>query len=60
MTGTGSSVVLEKLDELRTELVDLAFELERRGQLEAADVAISTSTRVQEFREELCAVSTLE
>jgi hypothetical protein len=43
----------EKLDELRTELVDLAFALERRGQFEAADVAITTSSRIGELCEEL-------
>lgn len=45
--------IREKLDELRTQLVDLAFALERRGQLEAADVAITTSSRIGELCEEL-------
>ena len=44
---------LEKLEALRTELVDLAFDLERRGRLDAADVAITTSVRVSELCEEL-------
>lgn len=41
-----------KLDELRTQLVDLAFMLERRGQFEAADVAIATSSRLGQLCEE--------
>ena len=53
MHAARSSVVLSKLDRLRTELVDLACELERHGRLDAADVAISTSTRVGELRDEL-------
>jgi hypothetical protein len=43
----------EKLEELRTQLIDLAFVLERRGQVEAADVAIATSSRIDELCEEL-------
>ena len=46
-------VFLKKLDELRTELVDLAFTLERRGRHEAADVALTTSARVGEIHDEL-------
>jgi len=38
---------------LRADLVDLAYELERQRRLDAADVAISTSIRVGELREEL-------
>jgi hypothetical protein len=45
--------IREKLDELRTQLVDAAFALERRGQFEAADVAIATSSRIGELCEEL-------
>lgn len=45
--------LLTKLDGLRTELVDLAFVLECRGRLEAADVAMQTSARVAELREEV-------
>lgn len=41
--------LLRRLHELRTDLVDLAFALERRGQMEAADVAITTSARLQEL-----------
>jgi hypothetical protein len=52
-TLTPSTSIREKLDELRTQLVDLAFALECRGQLEAADVAITTSARVGELCEEL-------
>ena len=44
--------LLKRLHELRTDLVDLAFALERRGQMEAADVAITTSARLQELCDE--------
>ncbi|HEU5080312.1 MAG TPA: hypothetical protein VFT72_13960 [Opitutaceae bacterium] len=37
-----------KLDELRSELVDLAYALEREGRQDAADVALSVSARVGE------------
>lgn len=45
--------VRTKLDRLRTELIDLAFVLETRGRLEAADVALATSARVGELCDEL-------
>ncbi len=48
-----SPAVFEKLDRLRTELVDLAFTLDRRGRPEAADVAMMISGRVSEIREEI-------
>jgi hypothetical protein len=53
VTLAASASLREKLDELRTQLVDLAFTLECRGQIEAADVAITTSARVGELCEEL-------
>lgn len=43
----------KRLDELRTELADLAFELERRGRLDAADLATSVSGRVGEVCAEI-------
>ena len=46
---TMSCDLLERLHALRTDLVDLAFTLECRGQMEAADVAIATSARLQEL-----------
>ena len=49
---TMSCDLLERLHALRTDLVDLAFALERRGQMEAADVAIATSARLQELCDE--------
>jgi len=49
MTGTNVRTVLEKLAALRTELADLAYTLECRGQLDAADVAITTSVRLGEL-----------
>jgi hypothetical protein len=48
-----ATTIREKLEELRTQLVDLAFVLECRGQVEAADVAITTSSRIDELCEEL-------
>jgi hypothetical protein len=53
MSEVSAHAILEKLDQLRTELVDLAFTLEQRGRLDAADVAISTSARVGELCAEL-------
>jgi hypothetical protein len=43
----------EKLDLLRAELADLAFALERRGRLDAADVVGAVAGRVAELRDEL-------
>ena len=45
-----SRLLAEQLDALRTELVDLAFQLEQRGRLDAADVAISVAGRVGSLR----------
>ncbi|MBL9203689.1 MAG: hypothetical protein JNN01_01290 [Opitutaceae bacterium] len=45
--------VKAKLERLRTDLIDLAFVLETRGRLEAADVALATSARVGELCDEL-------
>ncbi len=53
MNLTTSHAVLEKLDDLRLELVDLAFALDRQGSPEAADVAMTTSARVGELYAEL-------
>lgn len=44
--------LLEKLAQLRVELVELAYTLDTRGRLDAADVAISTSARIGELCEE--------
>jgi len=41
--------VLQQLDQLKVELIDLAFDLERRGQVDAADVAVAVSGRVGEL-----------
>lgn len=38
----------ERLEQLRTELVELAFTLERQGRLDAADVALEISGRIGE------------
>jgi len=58
MTTARKSIVVEKLDRLRTELVDLAFALENRGRVDAADVAMMTSARIEELREELLVETT--
>jgi hypothetical protein len=46
-------ISLRKLSELRIELIDLAFVLERQGRVDAADVAVTVSVRLGE----LCAES---
>jgi|GEM_PF-2439800 hypothetical protein len=43
---------LQKLAELRTELADMAFALERQGRLDAADLATSVSQRLGELCDE--------
>jgi len=53
MTSPDTRLLLKKLDALRTELVDMAFVLDRRGSPEAADVALTISSRVVELCEEL-------
>lgn len=53
---TGESdprLILRKLHGLQTELVELAFTLDRRGRPEAAEVAITLSGRLGELCEEL-------
>ncbi|HKB91552.1 MAG TPA: hypothetical protein VKC60_13625 [Opitutaceae bacterium] len=42
-------LILRKLESLQTELIDLAVTLECRGRLDAADVAIMTSSRIGEL-----------
>lgn len=58
MNESSSPVVFEKLDRLRSELVEMAFLLDRRGRPEAADVAMQISGRVGEIQEELAAEQT--
>jgi hypothetical protein len=55
MSETDSRIIWGKLDGLRTELVEMAFVLDRRGRIEAADVAMTISGRVGELCEELAA-----
>ena len=55
MEETNATEILKKLDQLRTELVDLAYVLDTRGQIAAADVAMATSARIGELGEELAA-----
>ena len=49
MVEINATDILGKLDQLRTELVELAYTLETRGQLGAADVAMTTSARIGEL-----------
>lgn len=44
--------VIASLETLTTDLIELAFTLECRGQLEAADVALMVRSRVNEIRAE--------
>ena len=46
-------------DRLRTELADLAFDLERQGRLDAADVVMQLDTRLRERAGESAAVGRL-
>jgi hypothetical protein len=47
-----SGILLQKLAQLRAELVELAFTMDRRGHPDAADVAMMVSARVGELCEE--------
>jgi len=47
-----TELILKKLSDLRAELIDLAFTMDRRGRLDAADVAMTASARVGELCEE--------
>ena len=49
---TNSAKFFEKLDQLRTELIESAYALDTRGQHQAADVAMRTSARLGELWEE--------
>jgi hypothetical protein len=42
-----------RLDALRTELADLAYDLERQGRVDAADVVMQIDSRVREMAEEI-------
>jgi hypothetical protein len=48
MTESNCPHLLEILEGLRTELADLAFDLERQGRRDAADVAVIISARLSE------------
>lgn len=49
----GKNHVVEKLEQLRTELADLAYRLETLHQMTAADVAVTISALIGEICEEL-------
>lgn len=53
MHAADTLTIQAKLDAFRTELVDLAFTLDRQGRPDAADVAMTTAARVGELCEEL-------
>jgi hypothetical protein len=55
MPAADTLTIQAKLDAFRTELVDLAFTLDRQGRPDAADVAMTTAARVGELCEELVA-----
>ena len=48
---------LQKIGELRTELADMAFDLEAQGRFDAADLATSLSLRLAELCDERLNVS---
>lgn len=50
--------VQSRFDQLRTEFADLAFELERQGRLDAADVVMQLDARVREVAAEAAAEQT--
>jgi hypothetical protein len=47
-TSSSMDELVRHLQQLRRELTDLAFELELKGQLAGADVAITTAARIAE------------
>jgi hypothetical protein len=49
------NMILTRIDRLRTELIDQAFALDRRGCADAADVATSAAARLEELQDELSA-----
>jgi hypothetical protein len=49
------AAVQTRLDALRTEFADLAYDLERQGRRDAADVVMMLDTRVREMAEEIVA-----
>ena len=49
MTADAPAVSQGQLDQLRVELVDLAFTLEGRGRLDAADLALAVAARLAEL-----------
>jgi len=51
--GLPADLVIRKLDDLRTEMADLAFVLESGGRIDAADVANMIGARLTELSEEL-------
>jgi len=58
MKPTTTSGLLGRLAALRTELVDVAYDLDVRGARAAADVAMTTSARLAELCEEFSAPPT--
>lgn len=55
MQPAATPTLLDRLAALRIELVDLAYTLDVRGAVTAADVAMTTSSRLAELCEEFSA-----
>jgi hypothetical protein len=53
MIALPSCTCLEKLDALRADLADFAYQLDRRGRADAADVANTLAARIAVLRDEL-------
>lgn len=49
MPAAPSTPPVTRLDALRTELADLAFELDRRGRVDAAEVVVMIGVRLGEI-----------
>jgi hypothetical protein len=50
-------LILDKLEALRSELADLAFDLECRGRLDAADMATLTAAHLKDLCAEFSAAA---
>ena len=58
MDHAATPALLDRLAALRTELVDVAYDLDVRGAPAAADLAMTTSARLAEMCEEFSAQAT--
>ena len=53
MVDSTQPAIADKLDALRAELAELAFNLDNQGRADASDVAMMLSARLEELKEEL-------